>query len=113
MFFYVIDLDLDISRSFNLCAFTIFPCMAGVIFEEICSLLAEIYNIEIWKNSLYFIMGIFRCQGNVRYVFLIDAIYCRVHSIGPSNFEKNRLRIDDLKKGKKSYVFFDATKRKT
>ena len=32
---------------------------ACVIFEGICSLLAEIYNIEIWKNSLYFIMGFF------------------------------------------------------
>ena len=72
---YVIDLDLHISRSFDFCAFTIFPCMAGVIFEGICSLLAEIYNIEIWKNSLYFIMGIFRCHGNIRYVFLIDAFF--------------------------------------
>ena len=53
MVFDVIDLDLDISRSFDSCACTIFPCMAGVIFEGICSLLAEIYNIEIWKNSLY------------------------------------------------------------
>ena len=51
-------IDLDLSRSFDFCAFTSFPCMAGVIFEGICSLLAEIYNIEIWKNSLYFIMGI-------------------------------------------------------
>ena len=64
--FYVFDLDLDISRSFDFCAFNIFPCMTGVIFEGISSLLAEIYNIEIWKNSLYFIMGIFRCHGNVR-----------------------------------------------
>ena len=50
MVFDVIDLDHDISRSFNVCAFTIFPCMAGVIVEGICSLLAEIYNIEIWKK---------------------------------------------------------------
>ena len=75
MVFYVIDLDLDISRSFDSCLFNIFPCIYGVNFEGICSLLAEIYNIEIWKNALFFIMGIFRCHGNVRYVFLIDAIY--------------------------------------
>ena len=105
----VIDLDLDISRLFDLGVFTICPCMTGVIFEGICSLLAEIYNIEIWKNSLYFIMGIFRCHGNVRYVFLIDAIFCKVHSIGPSNmcinFEKNRLRIDDFRKSEKIVCF--------
>ena len=86
-----------------------FPCVAGVIFEEICSLLADIYNIEIWKNSLYIIMGMFRCHGNVRYVFLIDAIVCKVHSIGPSNmcihFEKNRLRIDDFRKSGKNRMF--------
>ena len=83
------DLDLDISRSFDFGEFTILPCMTGVIFEGISSLLAEIYNIEIWKNSLYFI--------------------CKVHSIGPSNmcihFEKNRLRIDDLKKSEKNRMF--------
>ena len=105
----VIDLDLDISRLFDLGVFIICPCMTGVIFEGICSLLAEIYNIEIWKNSLYFIMGIFRCHGNVRYVFMIDAIFCKVHSIGPSNmciiFEKNRLRIDDLRKSEKIVCF--------
>ena len=50
MVFDVINLDL--SRSFHFCAFNIFPFMAGVIFEGICSLLVEIYNIEIWKNSL-------------------------------------------------------------
>ena len=83
MVFDVFDLDLDISRSFDFCAFTIFPCMTDVIFEGISSLLAEIYNIEIWKNSLYFIMGIFRCHGNVRYVFLIDAIFCKVHRYRP------------------------------
>ena len=96
-----------------MCAFTMFPCMTGVIFEEICSLLAEIQNIEIWKNSLYFIMGLFRCHGNVRYVCLIDTTLCNVHSIGPSNmcihFEKNRLRIDDFRKSEKSCVFFDVT----
>ena len=86
-----------------------FPCMTGVDFEELCSLLAETYNIEIWKNSLYFIMGIFRCHGNVRYVDLIDAIFCKVHSIGPSNmcinFEKNRLIIDDFRKSEKNRMF--------
>ena len=75
MVFDVFDIDLDISRSFDFGAFTILPCMTGVIFEGISSLLAEIYNIEIWKNSLYFVMEIFRCHGNVRYVFVIDAIY--------------------------------------
>ena len=109
MVFDVFDLDLDISRSFDFCAFTIFPCMTDVIFEGISSLLAEIYNIEIWKNSLYFIMGIFHCHGNVRYVFLIDAIFCKVHSIGPNNmcikFEKNRLRIDDFRKSEKIVCF--------
>ena len=57
--------------------------------------------------------GDFRCHGNVRYVFLIDAIFCKVHSIGTSNmcinFEKNRLRIDDFRKSEKLYVFFDVT----
>ena len=109
MVFDVFDLDLDISRSFDFCAFTIFPCMTDVIFEGISSLLAEIYNIEIWKNSLYFIMGIFRCHGNVRYVFLIDAIFCKVHSIGPNNmcikFEKNQLRIDDFRNSEKIVCF--------
>ena len=109
MVFYVFDIDLDMSRSFDFCAFTIFPCMTGVIFERICSLWVEIYNIEIWKNSLYLIMGIFRCHGNVRYVFLIDAIFCKVHSIGPSNmcinFETNRLRIDDFRKSEKIVYF--------
>ena len=99
----------DISRLFDLSVFTLCPCMNGVIFEGICSLLAEIYNIEIWKNSLYFIMGIFRCHGNVRYVFLIDAIFCKVHSLGPNNmcikFEKNRLRIDDFRKSEKIVCF--------
>ena len=50
------------------------------------------------KNSLYFIMGLYRCHGNVYYVFRIDAIFCQVHRIGPSyiciNFEKNRLVIE-------------------
>ena len=45
--------------------------------------------------------GFFRCHGNVCYIFLIDAILCQVHRIGPSNmyinFEKNRLKIDDFK----------------
>ena len=83
--------------------------MTGVHFEELCSLLAEICNIEIWKNSLYFIMGIFRCHGNVCHIFLIYAIFCKVHSIDPSNmcitFEKNRLRIDDFRKSKKIVCF--------
>ena len=109
MVFDVFDLDLDSSRLFYFGVFNICPCMTGVIFEGICSLLAEIYNIEIWKNSLYFIMGIFRYHGNVRYVFLIDAIFGKVHSIGPSNmcikFEKNRLRIDDFRKSEKIVCF--------
>ena len=60
--------------------------------------------------------GDFRCHGNVCYVFLIDAIICKIHSIGPSNmcinFEKNRLKIDDFRKSEKvvpGYVFFDVT----
>ena len=56
------------------------------------------WNIE---NSLCFIMGIFRCHGNVCYVFRIDAFFCKVHRIDPSNmyinFEKNRLKIDDFR----------------
>ena len=36
-----------------------YPCMTGVNFEAICSLIAEIQHIEICQNSLYFIMGIF------------------------------------------------------
>ena len=59
MVFDEIDLDLDISRSFDCWAFTIFPCMTGVIFKKLYSLLAEIYNIEIWKNSLYLVIGFF------------------------------------------------------
>ena len=109
MVFDVFDLDLDISKLFDLIVFTLCPCMTGVIFEGICSLLAEICNIEIWKNSLYFIMGIFRCHGNVRYVFLNNAIFCKVHSIGQGNmcinFEKNRLRIDDFRKSEKIVCF--------
>ena len=58
-------------------------------------------------------MGIFRCQGNVCCVFLIDAFFCKVHSIDPSNmcihFKKNRLTIDDFMKSEKSYVFLDVT----
>ena len=42
LIFDYFDLDLDISRSFDFCEFTMFPCMIGVNFEEICSLLAEI-----------------------------------------------------------------------
>ena len=45
--------------------------------------------------------GFFRCHGNVCYMFLIDAMFCKIHRIGPSNmyihFEKNRLTIDDFK----------------
>ena len=66
-------------------------------------------HVEILKNSLYFIMGIFRCHWNVRYLFLIDAIFCNVHIIDPSNvcihFEKNRLTIDDLRKSEKIVCF--------
>ena len=101
MVFDVIDLDLDISSSFDFGSFNIFPCMAGVIFEGICSLLAEICNIEIWKNSLFFIMGICRCHGNVRYVFFWSMQFSKVHSIVQCNmcihFEKNRLTIDDFR----------------
>ena len=86
-----------------------FPCMTGVDFEVLCLLLAETYNIEIWKNSLYFIMGIFRCHRNVCYIVLIDAIFCKVHSIDPSNmcitFERNRLRIDECRKSEKIVCF--------
>ena len=53
--------------------------------------------------------GVFRCHGNVRYVFLIDAICCKVHGIGPNimciNFEKNRLIIDDFRKSEKIVCF--------
>ena len=53
------------------------------------------WNME---NSLYFIMGIFRCHGNVCYFYLIAAIFCKLHQIGPSNmcinFENNRLTIE-------------------
>ena len=80
MVFDVFDLDLDISRSFD-------------FFEK----------LPILHN------GNFRCHGNVRYVFLIDAIFCKVHSIGPSNmcikFEKNRLRIGDFRKSEKIVCF--------
>ena len=34
-------------------------CTTGVNIEAICSLITEICHIEIWRNSLYFIMGIF------------------------------------------------------
>ena len=54
-------------------------------------------------------MGIFRCHGNVCYIVLIDAIFCKVHSIDPSNvcitFERNRLRIDDFRKSEKIVCF--------
>ena len=80
----------------------LFPCMTGVNFDAICSSIAEIYHIEIWKNSLCFIMFFFRCHENVCYVFRIDAFFCKVPRIGPSNmyikiinFEKNRLKIGE------------------
>ena len=54
-----------------------------------------------------------RCHGNVGYIFLIDAMFCKVHRICPRNmcvnFERNRLRIEDFRKSEKSYVFFDVT----
>ena len=34
------------------------PCTTGVNFEAICSLIAEIWHIDIWRNYLYFIMEI-------------------------------------------------------
>ena len=54
-------------------------------------------------------MGVTVDLWNVRYVSLIDAIYCNVHSIDPSymciDSEKNRLRIDDFRKIKKIACF--------
>ena len=45
--------------------------------------------------------GNFRCHGNVCYVFPINAFFCKLHRIGPSNmcvnFEKDRLKIDDCR----------------
>ena len=56
--------------------------------------------------------GCFRCHGNVRYVFPIDAFFCKVHRIGPGNmcinFEKNRLKIDNFRKSEK-IMFFNVT----
>ena len=43
------------------------------------------------------------------YVFVIDAIFCKIHSIGPSNmcihFEKNRWKIDHFRKSEKIECF--------
>ena len=65
-----------------------FPCMTGVAPRNM-------------KNSLCFIIGIFRCHGHVCYMFLIDAIYCKRYVIDPSNmcvnFENDRLTIDDYR----------------
>ena len=41
--------------------------------------------------------GVFRYHGNVCHVFLIDAIFFKVHRIGPSNMCLNRLRNDDFR----------------
>ena len=41
-----------------------------------------------------------RCHGNVCYVFRINAVFCKLHRIGPSNmcinFENNRLQLTIL-----------------
>ena len=52
---------------------------------------------------------VFRCDGNVGYIFLIDVMFCKVHRIGPRNmcvdFERNRLRIEDFRKSEKIVCF--------
>ena len=57
----------------------------------------DISHLNMEKLPILYNGG-FSYHGNVCYVFLIDAIFCKVHRIGPSNmcihFEKNRLRID-------------------
>ena len=58
----------------------LFPCMTGVNFEAISSLIAEIYHIEIWRNSLYFIMGIFVAMAT--YVTFFGSIQYFVNYIG-------------------------------
>ena len=76
--------------------------MAGVIVEGICSLLAEIYNIEIWKKLPILYNGDFSLPRKRTLRFSDRCNFCKVHSIGPRNmcihFENNPLRIDDLKK---------------
>ena len=60
-------------------------------------------DIEHWnmeKLSMPY-NGVFRCHGNVCYVFRINPMFCQLHRISPSNmcvnFEKNRLNIDDFR----------------
>ena len=52
---------------------------------------------------------VFRCDGNVGYIFLIDVMFCKVPRIGPRNmcvdFERNRLRIEDFRKSEKIVCF--------
>ena len=59
-------------------------------------------NIAHWNMEKLPILynGNFRCHGNVCYVFRINAFFCKLHRIGPSNmcvnFGMNRLNIDDF-----------------
>ena len=57
--------------------------------------------------------GIFGCHGKICYVILINAFFCKVHSIGPinvcTNFEINRYKMDEYRKHAK--IVFYLTSR--
>ena len=109
MVFDVFDLDLDSSRSFDFC------CVHHMPLHDWCDFRRDMFiisgDIAHWNMDKFpiFYNRIFRFHGNVRYVLVIDTIFCNVHSIGQSNmcinFEKNRLRIDDFKKSEKIVCF--------
>ena len=48
----------------------------------------------------------FGCHENMSYVILINAFFCKEHSIGPinvsTNFEINRYKIDEFRKHAKA-----------
>ena len=93
----------------------LFLCVYHMPLHDWCDFRRDMFiisgDIAHWNMEKLPILhnGIFRCHGNVRYIFLIDAIFGRVHNIGPCNmcinFEKNRLRIDDFRKSEKIVCF--------
>ena len=57
-----------------------------------------------------FYNGIFGCHGNICYVILINAFFCKVHSIGSVNVCTDFVTIDiKIANMQQSYVVFDVT----
>ena len=76
-------------------------------FWLISLLFAEIQNVNETRPMLY--NGICGCHGNICYVILINASFCKVHNIGAidvrTNFEINRYKIDEFRKHAKIVCF--------